>query len=86
MSLERAKGFDRKLRDLKEAPAFHVSAFLEYSRSSLFLSAPAAEVRSSDDEFLYNGAEPDGDVSPDALAIPAWLSPLLAVSICHWVL
>jgi hypothetical protein len=89
MSLDGAKGLDWKLRDLNEAPAFQESAFVGYSRCSpgaLVLSVPAAELRSSDDEFLNKGAEPDGDVSPDALAMPAWLRPLLEVSICHCVM
>jgi hypothetical protein len=74
MSLEDEKIAGRKFRDLKEVPAFQDSTFLEYSRSSpgaLILSGAVAELRTSDDEFLNNGAEPDGDVSPDALAMPA---------------
>ena len=76
----------RKFRDLKDVPAFQDSTFLEYSRSSpgaLILSGPAAGLRTSDDAFLNNGAELDGDVSPDALLMPAWLRPLLLISICH---
>jgi hypothetical protein len=80
MSLEDANGVDRKFRGLKEGPAFQDSTFLEYSRSSpgaLTMSGPAARLRTSDDEFFNSGAELDGEISPDALAMPAWLRPLL---------
>jgi hypothetical protein len=59
---------------LKEVPAFHDSTFFEYSRSSpgaLILSGPVPALRTSEDEFLNMGAEFDGEVSPDALAMPA---------------
>jgi hypothetical protein len=79
----------RKFRDLSGVPGLQVSTFLEYSRGSpgaLNLSGPAAALSTSDDGFLNSGAELDGDVSPDALAMPAWLRPLLLVSICHLVI
>ena len=74
MSLEGAIAVGRKFRGFKEVPVFQDSTFLEYSRNSpgaLNLSEPAMELRTSDDEFLNNGVEPDGDVSPDALPMPA---------------
>jgi hypothetical protein len=74
MSLESVKGFGRKVRDLRGLLAFQYSVVLEYSRGSpgaLVLSGPAAGLRTSEDEFLNSGAEPEGEVSPDALAMPA---------------
>lgn len=74
MSLEGVIAVDFRFRDLKGVPAFQDSTFLEYSRSSpgaLILSGPTAELRTSEDAFLNNGAELDGDVSPDALPMPA---------------
>lgn len=88
MFLEGALEVGRKFRVLDGAPAFQDSTFLEYSRSSpgaRILSDAAAGLRTSEDDFLNNGAEPDGDVSPGALLMPDWLGPLLAISICNWV-
>jgi hypothetical protein len=64
----------RKFRDLKGEPAFQDSIFLDVSRSSpgaLVLSGPVVESRHSEDVFLNKGAEVDGEVSPDALPMPA---------------
>ena len=77
----------RKFRGLKGAPKFQTSVLLEVSRSSpgaLFLSA--AGLMTSLDELLNSGAEFEGDVSPDALLMLAWLIPLLLVSICHFLI
>jgi hypothetical protein len=68
---------------------FRVLSGVDDSRSSpgaLFLSELAAGLRTSEDGFLNSGAEFDGEVSPDALLRPAWLSPLPVVSICHFVI
>jgi len=76
----------RKFRDLKGVPAFQDSALLGLLCSSpgaLILSEAIAEFSTSEDAFLNNGAEVDGDVSPDALLLSAWLIPLPFVSICH---
>lgn len=76
----------RRFRDRKGVPAFQESAFFDVSRSSpgaLGLSGPIAGFSPSEDAFLNSGAEVEGDVSPDALLLPAWLRPLLFVSICH---
>jgi hypothetical protein len=89
MSLVFAMVLGRNFRSLKGVPAFQLSTFLEDSRSSpgaLFLSEWAAGLSNSDDGFLNSGAEFDGEVSPDALLTPAWLSPLPFVSICHSVI
>ena len=86
MSLGSVAVLGRNFRDLKGVPAFHVSTFLDESRSSpgaLFLSEVAAGLKTSDDGFLNSGAEFDGEVSPDALL---WLSPLPVVSICHCII
>jgi hypothetical protein len=75
-----------EFRDLKELPGLQESNFLKWSRCSpraLNLSGPTVELSTSDGEFLSTGAELEGDISPDALAMPAWLSPLSLVSICH---
>jgi hypothetical protein len=82
MSLEGIIEVGWKLRDLRGGPVFQESTFLEYSRSSpgaLVRSDLAAGSSTSDDEFLNNGTELEGDVSPEALT----LMPLLLVSICH---
>ena len=74
MSREVATELGRKLRDLNCVTGFHESIFLEDSRSSpgaLFLSDPAAGLSTSVDGVLKSGAELDGDVSPEALLMPA---------------
>lgn len=77
---------DWKFRGLKGVRVCQVSTFPEDSRSSagaLFLSEGTAECNTSDDDFLYIGAELEGEVSPEALLMLAWLIPLILVSICH---
>jgi hypothetical protein len=66
--------FGRRFRDLNGVAVFQRSVFLDESRNSpgaLCLSEPAPERKNSVDGFLSSGAEYDGDVSPDALLIPA---------------
>jgi hypothetical protein len=89
MSLVISMVWGRNGRGLNGVPAFQLSTFFDDSRSSpgaLFLSELAAGLRISEDGFLNSGAEFDGEVSPDALLTPAWLSPLPLVSICHFVI
>jgi hypothetical protein len=64
----------RKFRDFNGVPAFQESALFEVLRSSpgaLILSEPDAGLSTSEDAFLNNGAEVEGDVSPDALLVSA---------------
>lgn len=64
----------RKLLGLEAVLLVQDSTFLEYSRSSpgaLILSRLDAGLRISEDVVLNKGAEFDGDVSPEALPMPA---------------
>ena len=86
MSREAATELGRKFRSLKGEAAAHASAVLEDSRCSsraFGLSGPAAGLISSADWLLNSTDDDDGDVSPEALLMLGWLSPLFQVSICH---
>jgi hypothetical protein len=63
----------RKFRDLIGVPAFRESALFEVFRSSpgALILSPDAGFSTSEDAFLNNGAEVEGDVSPDALLLSA---------------
>lgn len=81
MSLDVATEVGRKVRGLngETALALQASTILEGSRCSstaFDLLGPATGLTSSADWFLNSTKEEDGDVSPEALLMPAWLRPL----------